>query len=233
MANWEQLNFQDGIRPLIEQLIILHDHIIRILTLITLIVLYCVYFFFIQNKISIIIRHNHALETIWTILPASILFMIAFPSLRLLYIREEQLNRPLRVKAIGHQWYWSYEYRNFKDSEFDAFIKNENYLFRLLETDNFLVLPTKRFIQLFTSSTDVLHSWTVPALAVKADSAPGRLNIIRFLNRKSGLLYGQCSEICGANHSFIPISLLSVPFNKFLLWLNIESLKSLSIKLLI
>lgn len=224
MANWEQLNFQDGLSPVIEQLRILHDHIIRILLLITLIVLYCLSFFFLQKKTSVIIRHNHSLETIWTILPASILFIIAFPSLRLLYMREEQLYRPLRVKTMGHQWYWSYEYRNFKDTEFDSFIKNENFLFRLLETDNFLVLPTKRFIQIFTSSTDVLHSWTVPALGVKADSTPGRLNIINFLNNKPGVLYGQCSEICGANHRFIPISLLSLPFKKFLIWLNLESL---------
>lgn len=232
MANWEQLNFQDGLSPLIEQLYFLHDHIIRILVLITIVVLYIIAYFFLQKKISVTNPHNHGLEIIWTLLPALTLLMIAFPSLRLLYIREEHLTSPLRVKTLGHQWYWSYEYSNFKERDFDSFIKTENYIWRLLETDNFLTLPIKNFIQIFISSTDVLHSWTVPSLGVKADSSPGRLNIINFLSNKRGRFYGQCSEICGANHRFIPISLLMVPFNDFIQRIKI-SLKSWCIKLLI
>lgn len=225
MANWEQLNFQDGLSPLIEQLSILHDHIIRILILITIVVVYTIFFYFFNRNTSTTNPHNHRLEIIWTLLPALTLFIIAFPSLRLLYMREEHLSSPLSVKRLGHQWYWSYEYSNFKENEFDRFIKREEMAYRLLETDNFLLLPVKNFIQLFTSSRDVLHSWTVPALGVKADSSPGRLNIVNFLDNKTGILYGQCSEICGANHSFIPISLSIVPLKNFINWLTLYTKK--------
>lgn len=221
MANWEQLNFQDRIRPLIEQLYFLHDHIIRILILIICLVTYIIIVFFTQKKQKTLLQENHRLEIVWTLLPAITLILIAFPSLRLLYITEENYTCPISVKIIGHQWYWSYEYRNFKDVEFDSFISNRNNKIRLLETDNPISLPEKIYTQLFISSTDVLHSWTVPALGVKADCRPGRLNIININITKPGILFGQCSEICGANHRFIPISLFVNNFYSFLNWLKI------------
>lgn len=224
MANWEQLNFQDGIRPLIEQLYFLHDHIIRILTLIMVLVSYII-FFLLKNKFQYTqSKENHNLEIVWTIIPAATLLLIAFPSLRLLYMSEENLTRPLRIKVIGHQWYWSYEYRNFKDIEFDSFIINKEYTFRLLETDNNVIVPVQTALQFFISSTDVLHSWTIPVLGIKADSSPGRLNILVSNLNKPGVWFGQCSEICGANHRFMPISLFRTAAPHFLTW--IKSLSS-------
>jgi cytochrome c oxidase subunit 2 len=221
MANWEQLNFQNRYSPLIEQFIFLHDHIISILTIIIVIVTYAI-FIFIASNISIKTQNeNHELEILWTFLPGLILILIAFPSLRLLYLSEERENSPITIKTIGHQWYWSYEYRDFKNLEFDSFIERNPKisLFRLLETDNKTVLPTKTPIQIFISSTDVLHAWTIPALGVKADSVPGRLNTINLISLKPGLFFGQCSEICGTNHRFIPIILDARPLSFFKSWI--------------
>lgn len=222
MANWEQLNFQDRTSPLIEQLIFLHDHIIRILILIITLVFY-IFLIIIKNKqIFTKINENHSLEVVWTFLPGIILLLIAFPSLRLLYTSEETKNTPIFIKTIGHQWYWSYEYSNFQEIEFDSFIAplDNKSNFRLLDTDQHLVLPTNLSTQIFISSTDVLHSWTVPNLGVKADSSPGRLNITSFVARKPGLFFGQCSEICGTNHRFIPITLQLSNFKIFSQWLK-------------
>ena len=201
----------------------------RILILIITIVIYIIIMFIHTKKTNFQIAENHNLEIIWTFLPGIILIIIAFPSLQLLYISEENEISPINLKIIGHQWYWSYEYSNFKDLEFDSFIIRDinNNTLRLLETDNILTLPEKIYSQLFVSSTDVLHSWTIPSLGVKIDSTPGRLNIVNMFRNKRGNYFGQCSEICGANHSFIPISLNIIPFNIFKTWLkNIISLKS-------
>jgi cytochrome c oxidase subunit 2 len=130
---------------------------------------------------------------------------------------------PLRIKTIGHQWYWSYEYGNNQNIEFDAFIQQNIstnlYSFRLLDVDNTTILPNKIPTQIFISSTDVLHAWTIPALGVKADSTPGRLNVINFLPTKPGLFFGQCSEICGTNHRFIPIVLDIRPLFLYKKWI--------------
>lgn len=180
------------------------------------VVFYIFFFFRINYQTQIVNRENHKIEVIWTLLPGIILILIAFPSLRLLYLSEENEISPISIKIIGHQWYWSYEYSNFKEIEFDSFIKQtESSQFRLLETDNSFFLPEKIYSQLFISSTDVLHSWTIPRLRVKVDSAPGRLNSIRLYRNKNGIFFGQCSEICGANHRFMPISLQIIPFSLF------------------
>jgi len=168
------------------------------------------------------IRENHELEILWTFLPGIILILIAIPSLRLLYLSEEREKNPLILKTIGHQWYWSYEYSDFGTLDFDSFIKTEitTGISRLLETDNNVVIPSKTPIQVLISSTDVLHAWTIPALGVKADSVPGRLNVVNLIRLKSGLFFGQCSEICGTNHRFIPITLDVRPINYFKLWIS-------------
>ena len=131
----------------------------------------------------------------------------------------------LRVKAIGHQWYWSYYYPNFKDIEFDCYmepIKREGGYkgLRLLETDNSVVVPRMTAMRIIVSSVDVIHAWTVPALGLKTDAIPGRLNQIIFMVDRIGIFFGQCSEICGANHSFIPIKVESVPLRVFLSWVS-------------
>jgi len=220
MAIWEQLNFQNRYSPLIEQFIFLHDHIISILIIIIILVFYILTKFLIAKNVSKKPIENHNLEILWTFLPGIILILIAFPSLRLLYLSEEREQTPFNLKTIGHQWYWSYEYSNFKNLEFDSFILNNSENFRLLEVDNYTFLPSKIPIQIYVSSTDVLHAWTIPSLGVKTDSTPGRLNSIIITSLKSGVYYGQCSEICGTNHRFIPITLNIQPLKYFKKWVN-------------
>lgn len=220
MANWEQINFQNRYSPLIEQFIFLHDHIMSILILIIFVVSY-IFIKFATTKITFSKqKENHSLEVLWTFLPGVVLILIAFPSLRLLYLSEETNSQPITLKTIGHQWYWSYEYRDFKNIEFDSFIESEISRFRLLNTDTHTVIPAKTPIQIFISSTDVLHAWTIPRLGVKADSTPGRLNIVNIFSLKPGKYFGQCSEICGTNHRFIPIVLDVRPFNFFKNWIK-------------
>lgn len=128
------------------------------------------------------------------------------------------------MKTIGHQWYWSYEYTDFKNTEFDSYIIQNNDLspqnFRLLDVDNRIVLPFNSQIRLIVTAADVLHSWTIPSLSVKIDATPGRLNQTRFFLNRTGLLFGQCSEICGANHRFIPISIERISPSYFIKWIN-------------
>ena len=162
------------------------------------------------------------IETVWTIIPAVILVFLALPSLRLLYLLDEVGDCGLTVKTIGHQWYWSYEYSDFLSIEFDSYIIPTNELepgdFRLLDVDHRVVLPTQTDVRILITSDDVIHSWAIPSLGVKADAIPGRLNQLSFYVKYPGVFYGQCSEICGANHSFIPIVLEAVPLENFMEW---------------
>lgn len=224
MATWIDLGFQDRASPLIEQLIFFHDHTLLILVLITLIVGYLIIILFFNKFTNRYLLHGQTIEIIWTIIPAIILLFIALPSLRLLYILDE-INEPIiTLKTIGHQWYWSYEYSDFLNLEFDSYIipTNEisNEIFRLLDVDNRIVLPINSQIRILISAADVIHSWTVPALGVKVDGTPGRLNQSNFIINRPGLFFGQCSEICGANHSFIPIVIESVPHINFIKWVK-------------
>jgi len=224
MATWGHLGFQDRASPLIEQLIFFHDHTIVVLILITTLVGYIIATLFFNTLTNRFLLEGQTIEIIWTILPAVILIFIALPSLRLLYLLDEVNNPSVTIKAIGHQWYWSYEYSDFLQVEFDSYIIPTNELsengFRLLDVDNRTILPINTQIRVLIRAADVIHSWTVPALGVKADAIPGRLNQIRFLINRPGLFYGQCSEICGANHSFIPIVVESVSVNSFLSWIS-------------
>lgn len=166
---------------------------------------------------------GHLIELLWTIIPIFILILIAIPSIKILYLTDEIFKNKITLKSIGHQWYWRYEYTEFKNIEFDSFIIPSNQLinneFRLLDVDNRCILPYNYPIRLLTTSIDVIHAWTVPSLGIKIDSTPGRLNqIILFINRP-GIFYGQCSEICGINHSFMPIVIESTNFKNFKNWL--------------
>ena len=164
------------------------------------------------------------IEVIWTILPAVTLIFIALPSLRLIYILDEVNNPLITIKTIGHQWYWSYEYSDFKNIEFDSYIIPTNELklfnFRLLDVDNRVVIPYESQIRILVTAADVIHSWTIPSLGVKIDATPGRLNQIRFSSNRTRLFFGQCSEICGANHRFIPIVIESISPKYFLKWIS-------------
>lgn len=157
------------------------------------------------------------LEIIWTVLPAIFLIFIAFPSLRLLYLIEESEMCDITIKLLGRQWYWSYEYSDFEFRIFDSYMSEDNIrVFRILDVDNCLVVPYNSNIRIIVSGADVIHSWTIPALGVKADAIPGRLNQLLINFNRVGLFYGECSEICGANHSFIPIVIMVVPRNEYL-----------------
>lgn len=223
MATWQILSSQDGISPLIEQLLFFHDHTIIILILITIIVGYLIISLFFNKFSYRFLLEGQLIELIWTILPAIILLFIALPSLRILYILDEVNNASLTIKTIGHQWYWSYEYSDFKNIEFDSYIIPINEIldsnFRLLDVDNRLVLPINSKIRLMVTATDVIHSWALSSLGVKIDATPGRLNQTRFFINYPGLLYGQCSEICGSNHRFIPIVIERVSIKNFLKWI--------------
>lgn len=221
MAKWEQINFQDRFSPRIEQLIFLHDHIIAILLVIIIITRYFIIFHILNSFTNSSQKDNHYLEILWTLLPGITLLIIAFPSLRILYLSEESNKIPIVVKTTGHQWYWSYEYLNFKNVYFDSFqTSTHERVFRTLNTDISTVMPCKTPIQLIISSADVLHAWTIPRLGLKADAVPGRSNILNTISLKHGTFYGQCSEICGTNHSFIPVKIKILPMHSFKSWLK-------------
>lgn len=206
MPTWSFITIQDSVSPIMEQLSFFHDHTMLILIIITVLTLYtlitCVSNF-IYNKF---ILEGQELETIWTILPAFILIFIALPSMKILYLIEENKIPSLTLKVTGHQWYWSYEYVDTQRAEFDVFIDNSDKL-RLLKRRNNVCLPINQPVRVLATSGDVIHSWRMPSIGVKVDANPGRLNQTFILSKRLGIFIGQCSEICGANHSFIPISI--------------------------
>jgi cytochrome c oxidase subunit 2 len=224
MSTWANLGLQDSNSPIIEQLNFFHDHALLIIILVTLSVGYLIGTLFFNKLNNRYLLHGQTIEVIWTILPAIILLFIAFPSLRILYLLDEVNNPSISLKTIGHQWYWSYEYSDFSGIEFDSYIIPQNEIsldtFRLLDVDNRVILPINNQIRILVSATDVLHSWAVPSLGVKIDASPGRLNQTNFFINRPGLFFGQCSEICGANHSFIPIVIESIPTNHFIKWIS-------------
>nr|AAF98022.1 cytochrome c oxidase II [Pyrgus communis] len=222
MATWSNLNLQNSASPLMEQIIFFHDHTLVILIMITVLVSYMMISLFFNKFINRFLLEEQMIEMIWTILPAITLIFIALPSLRLLYLLDELNNPLITLKSIGHQWYWSYEYSDFSNVEFDSYMINSNELnnFRLLDVDNRITLPMNNQIRILVTATDVIHSWTVPALGVKVDANPGRLNQTNFFINRPGLFFGQCSEICGANHSFMPIVIESISIKNFINWIN-------------
>lgn len=217
-----QLGFQDATSPIIEELLYFHDHALIVVFLISSLVLYIITLMLTTKLTHTSTMDAQEVETIWTILPAIILITIALPSLRILYMMDEINNPVLTVKTIGHQWYWSYEYTDYEDLSFDSYIIPTSDLkpgeLRLLEVDNRVVLPMEITIRILVTSEDVLHSWAVPSLGVKTDAVPGRLNQVTLMSTRPGLFYGQCSEICGSNHSFMPIVLEMVPLKYFEEW---------------
>nr|AKJ76828.1 cytochrome c oxidase subunit II [Gambelia wislizenii] len=222
MAHPSQLGFQDAASPIMEELLHFHDHALMIVFLISALVLYTITLMMTTNLTHTNTMDAQEVEMIWTILPAIILIMIALPSLRILYLMDEINNPHLTIKTMGHQWYWSYEYTDYEDLAFDSYMIPTQDLnpgnFRLLEVDNRMVVPMESPIRMLISAEDVLHSWAVPSLGVKTDAIPGRLNQTTFITSHPGLFYGQCSEICGSNHSFMPIVVEAVPLLNFEHW---------------
>nr|BCW86802.1 cytochrome c oxidase subunit II [Drepanosurus asanumai]BCW86815.1 cytochrome c oxidase subunit II [Drepanosurus asanumai] len=224
MSQWFQLGLQNGVSPLMEQLVFFHDHALLIVVLITSLVGFFMASLFFNTYVHRYLLDGQMIETIWTVLPAVILIFIALPSIRLLYLIDEVQNPALTIKVTGHQWYWGYEYSDFNDLQFDSYMVPtqdlEQGLFRLLDVDNRVPLPFNQPIRLMITSDDVLHSWALPSIGIKMDAIPGRLNQSGMLINMPGIFYGQCSEICGAGHSFMPIVLESVNTSSFLNWLQ-------------
>jgi cytochrome c oxidase subunit 2 len=179
-----------------------------------------------RNPVPSKTSHNTLIEIIWTAIPVLILVVIAVPSFRLLYYEGKIVDPELTVKVTGHQWYWQYTYPDNGDIDFDsniiadADLKPEQRVNRLLEVDNQMVVPVDTNIRIISTAADVLHSWAVPSLGVKKDSVPGRLNETWFKANKEGVYYGQCSEICGVGHGFMPIAVKVVSKDAFAAWVK-------------
>nr|YP_009427719.1 cytochrome c oxidase subunit II [Myocastor coypus]APC60921.1 cytochrome c oxidase subunit II [Myocastor coypus]ASU96468.1 cytochrome c oxidase subunit II [Myocastor coypus]AXQ02543.1 cytochrome c oxidase subunit II [Myocastor coypus] len=222
MAYPYELGFQDATSPIMEELLHFHDHTLMIVFLISTLVLYLISLMLTTKLTHTSTMDAQEIETIWTILPAIILIMIALPSLRILYMMDEVNNPLLTIKTMGHQWYWSYEYTDYEELNFDSYMIPTTDLkpgeLRLLEVDNRIVFPMEMPVRMLISSEDVLHSWAVPSLGVKTDAIPGRLNQTILTSSRPGLFYGQCSEICGSNHSFMPIVIEVVTLKAFENW---------------
>nr|QWC54914.1 cytochrome c oxidase subunit II [Megalothorax incertus] len=216
------LNLQNSSSPLMEQLSFFHDYAMTFIILIMSIVAFNMASSLSNKMMNAEMTESHHLELFWTVSPSFILIALGLPSIRLLYLLDEVFNPSITIKTLGHQWYWSYEYTDFLNIEFDSYIKplTQKDQFRLLETDNQLFIPINSQVRNLISAADVLHSWTIPSLGVKVDAVPGRLNQINFLPTIIGKYFGQCSEICGTNHSFMPINLNIVSPNKFISWIK-------------
>nr|YP_009104620.1 cytochrome c oxidase subunit II [Macaca fuscata]AIT70809.1 cytochrome c oxidase subunit II [Macaca fuscata] len=219
MAHPVQLSLQDATSPVMEELITFHDHAFMAMSLISFLVLYALLSTLTTKLTNTSITDAQEMETIWTILPAIILILIALPSLRILYLTDEVNDPSFTIKSIGHQWYWTYEYTDYGGLIFNSYMLPPLFLnpgdLRLLEVDNRVVLPIEAPVRMMITSQDVLHSWTIPTLGLKTDAVPGRLNQTVFTATRPGVYYGQCSEICGANHSFMPIVAELIPLKIF------------------
>lgn len=229
MITWNQINLQDRASFIMEEFLFFHDFIILILISIVIFVGIIIIYSLFNKFINIFLLENQLLEIIWTLIPGIILIEIALPSLSLLYLFEESFNSNITIKALGHQWFWRYEYWDFLKNEagfiYDSYIIPTNQIdniniFRLLDVDSRLIIPFGIKTRILISSVDVLHAWTVPRIGIKADATPGRLNQLSFSPNRTGVFFGQCSEICGANHSFIPIVLEIIKINDFIKWIK-------------
>lgn len=220
---------QDSASSTFDSVIDLHDSICYWLILIVGLVLTMGVILVHNYRNSLVsykdLTHGTVVELVWTILPALILVAIAVPSFRVLYLSDEILVPNLTVKAIGHQWYWSYSIDDLAQPiDFPSYMARDDMLeqgqLRLLEVDDPLVLPIGTIIRILTSSTDVIHSWAVPSLGLKLDAMPGRLNQTTVLINRLGSFYGQCSELCGVEHAFMPIRVDGVTPGQFVGWLR-------------
>jgi cytochrome c oxidase subunit 2 len=235
--NW-QLSIQDPATPVAEGMISFNNYLVFFMVIIGVFVFWMLFsaiktFSSTPSKFS----HSSLLEIIWTIIPAVILIFIAVPSFTLLYSLDDSSEPLLTIKIIGHQWYWSYEYNDYLVKEkkllninYDSYMLATDDLtigsFRLLEVDNRMIVPTHSHVRLLITSSDVLHSWAIPSFGIKTDACPGRLNQVSLFVKREGVFYGQCSEICGINHGFMPIVVKAVYPYKFLEWIKTKSVEA-------
>jgi cytochrome c oxidase subunit II len=241
------LNLQESASPVKDFIEEFHDMLLVIITAISVFVLGLLVYVIVRynrkaNPVASARTHNTPLEVIWTIVPVLILAVIAVPSFKLMYYSDIVPNPDLTIKAVGHQWYWSYEYPDHGNFSFDSRAiwdgpqtKEEDAAkliaeassgwlvptakpLRLLEVDNRVVVPVNKNVRLYTTAADVLHAFAIPAFALKKDAVPGRLNETWFKATKEGVFYGQCSEICGTGHGYMPIVIEAVSEEKFNNW---------------
>jgi cytochrome c oxidase subunit 2 len=240
-----QLGFQDPATPVVEGIIYFHNDLCFFLILISCVVFWmlsrCLYAYSEErHPVPSKVNHGTTLEIVWTIVPALILLAIAIPSFALLYSMDELIDPAMTLKAVGHQWYWHYEYSDYlktEDGEDTSNIKFNSYMIvedelkvdgslRLLEVDNRVVLPIKTHIRVIITAADVLHCWAIPSLGMKLDACPGRLNQTSLYIKRPGIYFGQCSEICGVNHGFMPIVVEAIPtleYSEWVLWLTLKT----------
>jgi cytochrome c oxidase subunit II len=223
------LGFQEPASPVMERVTSLHDLLLWVIAFICLFVLAlllvaCWRFREGANRAPSKRSHNTLLEISWTAVPVLILVVVAIPSFKLLYFQEVLPETEMTVKVTGFQWYWGYQYPDQEGFEFVANMVAEEDLQdgqpRLLQTDNVVVVPTETNIRVQITASDVLHSWAMPAFGIKIDAVPGRLNEGWFRVDRPGTYYGQCSELCGTNHAFMPITLQAVPRAEFDTWVE-------------
>jgi len=224
-----QLNLQDAATPMMERMHDFHNLLVVIITAISvfvliLLIIVCVRFNKKANPTPSKTSHNTIIEIAWTVIPMLILIGIAVPSFKILYDQRVIPETDITIKATGYQWYWGVEYPGM-DISFDQLpIKDEAGNFagnpRLLETDYAIVLPVDTKVGLIVTASDVIHAWTIPSFGVKIDAIPGRLNEAWFETKKVGVFYGQCSEICGAFHAFMPITVKVVPRDVYDAWVE-------------
>lgn len=226
-----QLGFQDAVSPSAEHINEFHNMLLYIIFAIAIFVLLLLVWVVIRynshvNPKPSTFSHNVFIEVIWTVIPVIILIVIAIPSFKLLYFTDRVENPEMTIKVTGRQWYWDYEYPDHEGISFSSYpiadedINPENNEVRLLSTDTKLVLPVDTNIQILMTGGDVIHSWTVPAFGVKIDAVPGRLNETWVRIEKPGIYYGQCSELCGKDHYFMPIEVHAVSKEEFKNWIT-------------
>nr|ALR49227.1 cytochrome c oxidase subunit II [Ameiurus melas] len=219
MAHPSQLGFQDAASPVMEELLHFHDHALMIVFLISTMVVYIIVVMVTTKLTNKFILDSQEIEIVWTILPAVILILIADPSLRILLLMDEVKDGQLTVKAMGHQWYWCCQYSVFEILAFESYLYRTQDLvpaeYGQLETDHQNVIGMESPIRVLVSAEDVLHSCAVAGLGNKKDSGPGRLTQTSFFTSRPGVFYGQCSEICGAEQSFVASVVEAVPLEHF------------------
>ncbi len=226
-----QVNFQDAVTPVMEDIISFDNYLLWIITAVSIFVLILLILVILKfnaraNPVPSKTTHHVGIEVAWTIIPVLILVAIAIPSFRLLYLQRTIPEADMTIKAIGYQWYWGYEYSDLDDVSFESIMLTKDEVkekglpssLYLLETDTEIVVPVNKTIRLQVTAEDVIHAWTIPSFGVKIDAVPGRLNEAWFKATKTGIYYGQCSELCGINHAFMPIRVRVVTQDEFDSW---------------
>ena len=232
-VNW-QMGFNESVTTVMSDIVHLHDRIllpiiVAISVFVLFLLLYSIFKFRAsKNPIPSKTSHNTFIEIMWTVIPCLILIVIAVPSFRLLYKQDIVPKADVTIKATGYQWYWGYEYPD-QNIAFDANMIDTKNLksnqLRLLETDNHVVVPVNKVIKVLITANDVLHAWAVPSFGVKRDAVPGRINETWFKAEKEGVYYGQCSELCGSRHAFMPITVRVVSDKQYNEWLKESKIK--------